>query len=581
VLTKIAAVGAQVGKVLLGVVSTLGGAIGGGILAGFGVNELLAGTQFGQQMGARPIGQYATVAAYGAGQLVGGEDTGLQWARKVAEVFGYIEKETEGATDALEDFGNAFDLVAAEATELYSNFMEAEQAAQQKLSADIAKTESEYEQRRLDVVSDFGERRADLEEQYEQKRTDIVRDYERDRSRMIEDYNRDRAKRTADYLRKIAREQEDFERQTADDYAEFVREQRDLQQDLQRKLADLERKYHEDVEDARDDHLKRLRKLEQDHEFKVDELVAQRDALGLVQEMRRYSLEKTQLEEEYRDRLAELRDNLLRERQEIQEDYARRLQELREQFAIEQQRRREDFELKMQQMAEEQALEMARRAEDHQLELEQRQEQFKAQLEQLAEQNKQQQEELKKSYLKELQDLREAKSKQLMELRKAHEQERRERATQLEYEMKELLAIEQVGYSEMEAAARAYVDALLAEAGRLKDASGGGGLFPGFASGGYAKGLVMTGEEGREFIMTNSATRAAEKLIGGKLTQTNLLGAMMSSRKNASVSRGSSQINVYQRVDFQGYLTAQERTQLRKMMRNDARQGVLEAIGAI
>lgn len=50
----------------------------------------------------------------------------------------------------------------------------------------------------------------------------------------------------------------------------------------------------------------------------------------------------------------------------------------------------------------------------------------------------------------------------------------------------------------------------------------------GQASGGYAaqKGLYMRGEQGREFVMSNATTKAAESVLGGTLTQQRLLAAM-------------------------------------------------------
>jgi hypothetical protein len=55
----------------------------------------------------------------------------------------------------------------------------------------------------------------------------------------------------------------------------------------------------------------------------------------------------------------------------------------------------------------------------------------------------------------------------------------------------------------------------------------------GQAEGGYAAsaGLYMRGEAGREFVMNNSTTRAAENMIGGRLTQENMLSALSGGRR--------------------------------------------------
>lgn len=49
----------------------------------------------------------------------------------------------------------------------------------------------------------------------------------------------------------------------------------------------------------------------------------------------------------------------------------------------------------------------------------------------------------------------------------------------------------------------------------------------GFADGGYTSGVVQTGERGVEWIASHSTTRAAEQIVGGRLTQENVLAAMM------------------------------------------------------
>ena len=61
----------------------------------------------------------------------------------------------------------------------------------------------------------------------------------------------------------------------------------------------------------------------------------------------------------------------------------------------------------------------------------------------------------------------------------------------------------------------------------------------GQASGGYAaqKGLYMRGEQGREFIMNNSTTKAAESVIGGTLSQQRLMAALGGKRITYNDSR--------------------------------------------
>lgn len=55
----------------------------------------------------------------------------------------------------------------------------------------------------------------------------------------------------------------------------------------------------------------------------------------------------------------------------------------------------------------------------------------------------------------------------------------------------------------------------------------------GFADGGMItdNGIFRGGERGREFVMSNATTRAAERVIGGQMTQQNLLAALAGGRR--------------------------------------------------
>ena len=66
----------------------------GGVALGVGVNELIARSDFGKQIGAQTTGKFATTAAYGLGNLFGGKEKGLEWAGKTGEFFGEIPKGT-------------------------------------------------------------------------------------------------------------------------------------------------------------------------------------------------------------------------------------------------------------------------------------------------------------------------------------------------------------------------------------------------------------------------------------------------------------------------------------------------------
>jgi hypothetical protein len=601
--TKLAAFGTELLEGVVAGITTVFGAILGGVVAGFGVNEMLSKTEAGKKAGIQPFGKIATVAAYGAGSIFG-KDTAEEWAKSVATAFGYIKSESDKTTESLDAFGDAFDLVAKDATELYKNYIEAEDKAKQKLAEDLKKTEDKYEEERLKTIEKYGKERSDVETKYAKDRVDIEADYEKDRTRLVEDFARDSAQRQADYLRDQQRDEEDFARDTAQRQSDHIRDEQRLYEDTQDKLADLEGKYNDDVEKARKDHLKNLEKLERDHQYNVMDLVATRDEIGLVMERRRYAKEIADEEDAYNNRLEDLNDNLAKERAQIQADYQQRLQEMNEEFAIEEQRRQEDFALKQAEQAAEYELESQRRLEDHQLELDQLKAQEEEKLKQLDEAHKEKLDEMAKDYEDELSLQKTEKAKQLADLKTAYNTERQERSNQLKQEMSDLLNISQEGYAAMEEAARKYADSLLEQASRLGTAGSGSantsttsnptytpkmaGFTPTYpqwylnlfkASGGYSRGVVVTGEEGDEYILNRDSTLAAERLLGSKLTQANILrGLAASKRSMVSGAAGGRNVTVSNRIDFHGALSADERAALRKEMHQVTAAAVIYAM---
>jgi hypothetical protein len=618
----------NLGKILFSAVTSIPGAVVAGILAGFAANEALSKTEAGKKAGIQPFGKIATVAAYGVGKIFS-EETALNWARKVAVSFGYVEKSaeeaaranmtlaeqseaggqriaqyyqqiadshtgavktiaefwvwlwggTKKATEAAEAFDEQWALIAEDATKLYQSFAEAEEKAKRDLNDNLTKVDEEYAQKSLENEQKYEQDRVDEQEQYAQKRVDIEVEYEKDRTRLIEDYNKDRAKREEDFLRQQARAVEDFARETVQRIADEALQEQRLTEDMQERLADLDQGYYDNLEKARQDHLRRLEQLERDHQFNVDELVAKRDMGGLIDEQRRYDKEKAEEDSNYNDRIADLKDSIAKERQAIQEDYQRRLAEMKAQFALEEQRRKEDFQRKQEEEKAEKALDDKRAAEDQAERLADLAARFKEEQEQAAEQHKDRLKELEKNYNDEITQLKDAKAKERQTLATEYEKDRQQRLAQLKQDMSDLLGIVTPAFAGISEAAKAMAKTLLEEQKKLEDAAAGGSTAPAKATGGYVTGLIRTGEQGPEYLLNNSTTSALESMLGGRLTQAGVVQALVASRRNVA-SRGPQQISVYNRIDFHGALSDMERSALRKEMRAVTRDGILDALGA-
>ncbi len=536
------------------------GAIIGGIIAGFGISDLISRTEMGKRAGTQPFSHVATVGAYYAGRFSGNEgwtggneERGLAWAKKVAEWFGIIEKSAGPAADELSRFGGAilqFSDVGEEAVQIYQQYQEEENKAAIEYARERTEAEKEYESDRADIVAQYGQDRAKLEA-----------DYERERSRIIADYNRERVQAEQDHARDLARATQDYQRDAAQAAEDWARDQARMFEDLQQKLADLQKNYNESVADAERDHFERLRKMREDHEFALEELVAARDALGIVREQRKYRREVREENREYQQRLRDLKENLEEQRRETLQDYQQRLQEQQQQYELERQRREEDFNLKIQEMNEDFAIEQQRRREDFEARLQQAEEQHQEELRQLA-----------ADFQEELRQLDQNHRRKMQEMQRDYEEERRQRSEALKREMQDLLQIQQGGYDQMVAATKSYVDNLIAESNRLQGTGVGSR-----ATGGYvSRGLWNLHDN--EYVLNEATTRGIEGVLGGRITQSGIMRALNASRRGVAGMVGN--IRISSNITIDGTLGAREKAWVRKAAYQAGQQGVLDALGA-
>jgi len=318
-------------------------AIGTGAYVGY---NALAQTQFGQERNlANAPGQLATIAAYYAGKLFG-EDQARRWALSIGELTGAIERNAQ---------------VVEQTTMVYEKQLDAYQAYRQAQNQRI-----EYEQRaqveRNQILLEFAAQRAQIERNYESSRNSLIAQY-------------------AEQRLALARN--------------FARVERQAEQDYYQNRLKLSQSYQIDVQRAEEDHQRRMRRLRIDHEERLQELIENRDALGIIREQRAYERQRQEEEEAYRIQAARR-----------SEDFARQIQELDEQFAIQRQRRLEEF-----------RAQMAELARQHQQRMLQLRAQYIEELRQLNEQQRKRLEQFDKQYKNELQQLYNAEQNRLNILR--------------------------------------------------------------------------------------------------------------------------------------------------------------------
>lgn len=290
----------------------------------------------------------------------------------------------------------------------------------------------------------------------------------------------------------------------------------------QEQRAQIIRDGGKDIREIEEDHQKRIREMTKEHNERVEDLTASRDALGLVKEQRRFNEQQAEENRNTRIEIAKRR-----------QDLAERLAELDHEHEVEKAQRLAQFQ---EALAENEA-------------------QRKEQLKQAAE-----------AHAEEMAQIRAQRAQQLRELQESLNAERLRRREVFIAEVRDLDAallgeknLKARYYALMLADAEKFLAAL-----RTKMASATTGVKPpGSAAGGYVGyGTRLLGEEGREFVLSNRTTRAAENIIGSGLTQDALLSAL------ARSSGSQRSLTIQDNSRFDGRISSSQVQGIKREIRN-------------
>jgi hypothetical protein len=332
--------------------------------------------------------------------------------------------------------------------------------AAQQAEADVARAAeqarlleyAQYEQRQTDILRQYGEQRVALEEQTEQARNDAALSYAEQSAQAEAAYYAQRAQAAESYGIETQRMEEDHQRE---------------------------------MERMRLEHLRRSA-----------DLIASRDALGLVRESRDYKDQRSEAEREY---------NIMAQRRD--QDYARQMAQMEAAFVQQE----------------------AQRAAAYAKQLESIDKNYEEQSKRLEKNLKEQQDAAQNAYVN--------------------------RLIQQGQHFEGLKAIGERWYPYLEQQFSNFLagidSSILAAAQGLPYAepieasSGGSDPYTQMARGGYARhGRYMLGEQGREFVMNNRTTKAAERMIGKSLNQNNLLDAIMGGGSTINVNLGAGGVTI-------------------------------------
>jgi len=330
-------------------------------------------------------------------------------------------------------------------------------------------------------------------EQYKQDDLAAVQKHYSDRKKIMADALASEQRANAQYAANVQRVNSQRSSAVAQATRDFTQANIQAEQDYQNTRAQIIRDSGLEIQQIEADLQEQLRKSRKEHEERAADFTASRDALGLAKEKDRFEDEQSEAKREAKQEIARRR-----------QDVAQRLTELAQSYEQERAQRLADYEARLTEI----------RA------------QASAQLT-----------ELRTQHQAELREIQQAKIERIKELDEGYNEERKRRYNQLIQNIRDLdasLLGEKNLKAKYQAAMLTDLDSFLA-----KYKAGLGSLaasVPGKADGGYTSGLVRTGERGYEYVMTHNTTRAAEAMIGGRLTQQSLMSALAGAGSRQSVT---------------------------------------------
>lgn len=200
-----------------------------------------------------------------------------------------------------------------------------------------------------DAQEDFNDKSEELEEEHVDKLAEIDKEGVEKQSDIFKDYQRDMLEAQEDFQEKLEDIDKDLAREIEESRIDYNRKLEDIDRDYRRGVEDANRKYQENELKAERDYQEKLRRLREEFLFDLEDALRERDALQVLRLIRRYNLDKEQLErqgdleaedraENYRRELEDLR----RQAEEKRQDAQRELQQDISDAQAAAQRKRED-----------------------------------------------------------------------------------------------------------------------------------------------------------------------------------------------------------------------------------------------
>ncbi len=336
-------------------------------------------------------------------------------------------------------------------------------------------------------------------------------DYYTQRNDIISQSNREALAMGASFSKSMLQLDKRYDQQVTSITADYQKSAMQSEQNYASQRAQIVRDGGVAIQDIEARHQENLRKLTEEHNQKVADLVAGRDALGLVREMRDFDKRKSEMERDANQEIAARRRDL--------------------------------------------AIRLADLAKAHQQERAQRLSDYKEQLAQAKQQHDEEAKQQAEANVEQMRRQSQAKADALRELDRSYKTEQQRRREAFIAQVRDLdasLLGEQKTKRNYYAAMLKDVDAFLKSwREKMPSGSSGSGGLPIRDMGGYAdRGVYGLAQDGRrEFVLSGNTTRAAEEAIGSSLSQSSIMRALT----------GRNSVTVYDHRRFDSRLTAEDR----------------------
>ena len=351
-----------------------------------------------------------------------------------------------------------------------------------------------------------------------------------------EAFNQSRVRQDRDHTLSEARLYEDYNDSLLQSTIRFGQQLQQEEQDYYKSRMEAAQQYGLEAARAEEDHQVEMKRLAEDHNDTMRDLTASRDALGMIREVRSYEKQRSRAEEDYL--LAAKRRG---------EDYAKQLAQMEQNFA--EQRAREIANFAQQQQDQETAFNKAkaRRDADYKQQQADAEADRVAQINQIITAHNQKMDTLWQNLMDEntlantaFIDRINALDNFVGTTTAAYIKYLKTAADQF---ARWLAAVEGIPYTppkeEFPVAPQAF----------------GGYAYPGL--------YYQRAEQGIEYVLNRPTTKYAEQIVGGRLTQQNLIAAMISGRSGGGTSGYT--YNDRRTQTLSG-LTAQDRLWAREMI---------------